>query len=141
MYIVHGEHIGVVTITWYTNKAQRPPFPPFICCFDTRGAAAGARAGCKRHVNNTEPQAQADNMYLGDLLLLGLLVLLLSLCFLDSSGPLSIPDLAGLIPLGGDGSKISTDDTTLVLHGLPRALFGNLLCDTLLVQSSVWDGP
>jgi hypothetical protein len=42
-----------------------------------------------------------------------------------------------LIPLRSNSRKISTDDSTLVLHSSTRALLGNLLCDTLLVHATV----
>ena len=75
------------------------------------------------------------------LLLLLLLGLLLSLRLLDGSGPRLGTDCGGLVPPCRDGGKISTDDTTLVLHSAARALLGNLLRDTLLVHATVDLGP
>lgn len=71
------------------------------------------------------------------LLLLVLLGLLLSLGLLDSGGPLLRANGGGLVPPLRDGSKVRTDDTTLVLHGPARTLLGNLLRDTLLVHATV----
>ncbi len=72
-----------------------------------------------------------------DLWLLGLLVLLLSLRLCDCSSPCLCTGGGGLVALGGDGGKISTDDATLVLHRSARALLGDLFCDTLLVHATV----
>lgn len=73
--------------------------------------------------------------------LLGLLLLLFSLGLGDGGKALLLPDGGGLVPLRGDGSEVSTDDTTLVLHGLARAFLGNLLSDTLLVHATVNNSP
>jgi hypothetical protein len=73
--------------------------------------------------------------------LLGLLLLLFSLGLGDGGEAGLLPDSGGLVPPGGDGGEVGTDDTTLVLHGLAGALLGNLLSDTLLVHATVDDGP
>lgn len=46
-----------------------------------------------------------------------------------------------LVSAGGDGLERGTDDSSLVLNSLARALLGNLLGDTLLVHATVEDGP
>lgn len=76
-----------------------------------------------------------------DLLLLLLLSLLLGLGLLNGGSPLLCTDGGGLVPPCGDGSEVSTDDTTLVLHSSARALLGNLLRDTLLVHATVHLSP
>lgn len=73
--------------------------------------------------------------------LLGLLLLLFGLGLGDGGKAGLLPHSSGLVPPGGDGSEVGTDDTTLVLHGLARALLGNLLGDALLVHATVDDGP
>lgn len=50
-------------------------------------------------------------------------------------------NLGLLVAAGVDLLERGTDDTTLVLDGLARALLGDLLGDTLLVESSVNDSP
>lgn len=80
-----------------------------------------AKGSCKTHL----------------LVLLLLLGLLVRLRLLDGGGPLGSTDLQRLVPLGGNGSKVGADDTTLVLHGLARPLLCDLLCDTLLVHPPV----
>ena len=75
------------------------------------------------------------------LVLLVLLSLLLGLSLGDGSRPLSSTDLGGLTPPGSNGGEVSTDDTTLVLHGTAGTLLGNLLRDTLLVHATVHLGP
>ena len=77
-------------------------------------------------------------LYLG---LRSLLFLLLALGFLDGSRSLSGPDLRTLVPLRKDRSHISTDNATLVFHGLSGPLFRNFFGDALLVKASVGDGP
>lgn len=71
------------------------------------------------------------------LLLLVLLRLLLGLGLLDGRSPRLGTDGSGLVPPRSDGSKVGTDDTTLVLHGAAGALLGDLLSDTLLVHATV----
>lgn len=71
------------------------------------------------------------------LLLLHLLVLLLRLRLRDGSEPLLGPNGGGLIPPCGDGGEVSTNNTTLVLHSLARALLGDFLGDTFLVHAAV----
>ena len=77
-------------------------------------------------------------LYLG---FLSFLFLLLALGFLDGSSSLSGPDLCTLVPLCEDGSHISTNDSTLVFHGLSGPLLRNFFGDTLLVKASVGDSP
>lgn len=72
---------------------------------------------------------------------LGLLLLLLTLSFLNGSSSLSGPDLRTLVPLRQDGGHISTNNSTLVLYGLSGPLLCDLFGDTLLVKASVWYGP
>lgn len=67
--------------------------------------------------------------------LLGLLVLVQ----LDVSGGLSVSGLLSSSLL--DQFKGSTNNSSLVLDGLSASLLGGLLRDTLLVVSSVQDGP
>lgn len=74
-----------------------------------------------------------DSSHLG----LGGLLPLLSLSLGDGSLSGGGPDLGLLGPLGEDGSKIGTDDSSGVLGGLSRTLLGDLLGNTLLVHSSV----
>lgn len=69
---------------------------------------------------------------------LGLLVLLaLSNRSLAGSGT----NLRLLVSASVDLLERSTNDTTLVLYRLARALLGHLLGDTLLVESAVYDSP
>jgi len=77
----------------------------------------------------------------GDLGLLSLLFLLLALGFLDGGSSLSGSDLGTLVSLCNDRSHISTNNTTLVLHGLSGPLLRNFLGNTLLVKASIWDSP
>ena len=70
-----------------------------------------------------------------------LLLLLLTLGFLDGGSSLRDPVLCTLVPLRKDGGQISTDDATLVLHGLSRAFLRNFFRDTLLMKAAVGDGP
>jgi len=77
----------------------------------------------------------------GGLGLLGLLFLLLGLRFLDGCSSLSGPYLGTLVPLRKDGSHISTNDATLVLHSLSGPLLRNFFGDALLVEASVGYGP
>lgn len=55
--------------------------------------------------------------------------------------PLGLADLGLLVLPGQDAREVGTDDTTLVLDRLARALLGNLLGDTLLVDATVDNGP
>ena len=55
--------------------------------------------------------------------------------------PLCLPDLGLLVLPGQDARQVGTDNTTLVLDGLARALLGDLLSNTLLVDATVDDGP
>lgn len=89
-----------------------------------------------RVVSYTQPRILNDacQTYLG---LLRLLVLLLRLSLGNGRQPLLLAGLSSLVALGGDGGEVGTDDTTLMLHGLARALLGDLLCDTLLVHATV----
>lgn len=73
--------------------------------------------------------------------LLGLLLLLLCLCLGDGSQPLLCADGSGLVAAGSDSGEVSANDTALVLHGLARALLGNLLSDALLVHATVDYSP
>ena len=50
-------------------------------------------------------------------------------------------DLGLLVAAGVDLLERGTNDTTLVLDSLARALLGNLLGDALLVESAVDDSP
>lgn len=106
--------------------------PPFICCFDTLGPdGMFARvAGCQNGVIGE----QKNNNNEGDLGLLDLLLFLLRLGFRNSNQTLLLTNGSGLIPLGGDGCKVGTDNSTLMLHCSARALLGNFLRDTLLVH-------
>ena len=79
--------------------------------------------------------------HLRSLLLLVLLSLLLRLGLLDGGGSLLGTDSSSLVPPRRNGSEVSTDDTTLVLHGTAGTLLGNLLRDTLLVHATVHLGP
>lgn len=100
------------------------------------------RAVCDHHkekdghaqVSDPRPKYCGKETRLG---LLRLLLLLLCLSLGDGGQPRLGTGLSSLVPLGGDGGKVSADNTTLVLHGLARALLGNLLCDTLLVHATV----
>jgi hypothetical protein len=118
---------------------QRPPFPPFACCFEILGAAVfwGLEVFTARF-NTYDETRHTTGRYLG---LLRLLILLVALGFLDRRSSLSGPDLCGLVPLGEDRSHISTNDATLVLHRLSRPLLCSLFGDTLLVKTAVGDGP
>lgn len=78
-----------------------------------------------------------DHRYEAYLRLLGLLLLLLCLSLRDGGQPRLSTGLSSLVALGGDGGEVSTDDTTLMLHGLARALLSDLLCDALLVHAAV----
>jgi hypothetical protein len=49
--------------------------------------------------------------------------------------------LRTLVPLRKDGSHISTNNATLMFHGLSGPLLRNFFGDTLLVKASVGDGP
>jgi hypothetical protein len=49
----------------------------------------------------------------------------------------STPLSSSLLTHSLDGSDVSTNDTTLVLHGATGALLGNLLGDALLVHAAV----
>lgn len=69
---------------------------------------------------------------------LGLLVLL---ALGDSGLAGGSTNLGLLVAAGVDLLERSTNDTTLVLDGLARALLGDLLSNSLLVESSVNDGP
>ena len=73
--------------------------------------------------------------------LLHLLVLLLRLRLCDGCEALLCAHGGGLVAAGGDGREVRADDAALVLHGLARALLGDLLCDTLLVHAAVHDCP
>lgn len=73
--------------------------------------------------------------------LLGLLLPLLLLSLGDSGLSGSISDLGLGSSLGDDRSKVGTDDTSSVLDVLPASLLGDFLRETLLVHSSVDDGP
>ena len=68
---------------------------------------------------------------------LNLLLLLLSLSLANSSQPCLIPNSRSLIPLGGNSSKISTNNPPRVLHSTPRALLGNFFSYTLLVHATI----
>lgn len=71
------------------------------------------------------------------LVLLVLLSLLVRLCLLDGGCPCGQTLLCALVSPCGNGSKVGTDNATLVLDGLTRPLLGNLLRDTLLVHATV----
>lgn len=75
------------------------------------------------------------------LLLLVLLGLLLGLRLLNSSSSRRKTLRRALVSSCGNGGKVSTNDSTLVLDGLPRPLLGNLLRDTLLVHAAVHYRP
>ena len=84
------------------------------------------------------PKQPKGKTHLG---LLALLLLLLRFSFRDGSQSLLCADGDGLVTLGGDGGKVSTDDTALVLHRPARALLGNFFRDALLVHPAVYLGP
>jgi len=88
--------------------------------------------------NNCATVRQTTELYLG---LLGLLFLLLVLRLLDGSSSLSGPDLRTLVPLRKDGSHISANNATLVLHSLSGPLLRDFLRNALLVEASVGDSP
>lgn len=118
---------------------QRPPFPPFACCFEILGAVVPwGREVFTTRVNTYGKARQTAERYLG---LLCLLFLLLALGFLNRGSSLSGPDLCGLVPLCENGTHISTNNATLVLHGLSRPLLRDLFGDTLLVKAAVGHGP
>lgn len=71
----------------------------------------------------------------------GLLSLLLVLAGGNGGLTGSSTDLGLLVSLGSDGSKVGTDDTTLVLHVAARTLLGDLLRDSLLVHATEDNGP
>jgi len=73
--------------------------------------------------------------------LLALLLLLLRLGLGDGSQPCVLSHCRGLVPLCGDGSKVSTDDTTLVLYGATGAFLCDFLGETLFVHATVDYGP
>lgn len=74
-------------------------------------------------------------------LLLGLGLLLLLLGVQDSLGSGSLSDFGSLRSSLLDDIKRSTDDGSLRLDGLSSLLLVDFLSDTLLVLSSVQDGP
>ena len=73
--------------------------------------------------------------------LLSLLSLLLLLCLGNGSLARLCTDSRRLVPAGCNGSKVSTDNTTLVLDSSPRALLGDLFRNTLLVHATEDDCP
>lgn len=60
---------------------------------------------------------------------------------LGSNAPLRIPDLRLLVPLRENGREVGSNDTTLVLDRLPAPLLGDLLRNTLLVDTAEDDSP
>lgn len=66
-----------------------------------------------------------------------LLLLLLSLGLCNSRNSLLVTDSSGLVALGGNSSKVGTNDTTLVLYGPARTLLSDFFSDTLLVHAAV----
>jgi len=70
-----------------------------------------------------------------------LLLLLLVLSSGESGVTLGLTNFGFLVSLGQDGRQVGTDDTTLSLDVLARTLLGDLLGDSLLVDSAVDGGP
>lgn len=110
-----------------------------MCCFDTFRPDGTLGQTCihpfiskhfdKRTFNDTHR------------FLLGLLVLLLRLCLRDGSLASLRAVYSGLIAVGSGGSKVGTDDTTLVLHGAARVSLRGLLSETFLVYAAGYLGP
>ena len=107
---------------------------------DLGSASVGSTLGLNEQCYELHRSSLNATTHLG-LLLLVLLGLLLSLCLMDSGSSCRQTLLCCLVSPGGNGSKVGTDDTTLVLHGLARPLLGNLLRDTLLVHATVCLSP
>lgn len=70
-----------------------------------------------------------------------LLLLLLVLSSGESGVTLGLTNFGFLVSLGQDGRQVGTDDTTLSLDVLARTLLGDLLGDSLLVDTTVDGGP
>src|SRR5262245_48031851 len=102
------------------KQVYRPPFPPFICCFDTLAhVGMGARRGCSscEVSGRTCKRLRTKKRIITDLGFLRLLFLLLRLRFGDGLQSRLMPDVGGLIPPGSDGGEVCADDTPLVFDG------------------------
>jgi hypothetical protein len=130
------DHVKLKTTGSSGNEfVHRPPLLPFIDCFETFGAAE-VGLGPYSLVSAPSTSSIPIKSDLG-LLLLTLLLLLLRLRLRNRRLSCSRTLSSSLLTHSFDGSDVSTDDTTLVLHGTTRALLGNLLGDTLLVHAAV----
>lgn len=148
--MVHGTHRSCTA----PKEAQRPPLPPFICCFDTFGACEPAGRGYEtqsvsqsssnskekpRHLLE-EQKIRRQKTHLRPLRAL-LLRLLRLLRLRDRTRPSARPLLLTHIPQRSDHRQIRANDPPLVLHCLPRLALRALFCQTLFVHASVDLGP
>lgn len=92
------------------------------------------RRTCRLHRHKSYVPLEHSSTYLG---LFRLLLFLLSLGLCDGRNSLLVADSSGLVAPGSDSGKVSTNDTTLVLHGPARTLLSDFLGDTLLVHAAI----
>lgn len=157
--------LSLSLVKWTRSRIRREPWGQSPSCPASRPwgrwrprpgrskASVSRRPGPKGGVNHGKRET---DLGLGGLLLLSVLGLG------DGGLASGVSDLGLLVLLGEDGGKVGTDDSTLrtrtsersgrlmtskegrkgratdlVLDGLPRALLGDLLSNTLLVHASV----